>query len=563
MSLPITIPFTFATASSPIPLSELDSNFSVIISALNGVANGTSNLSNVLITGGNISNLATPLPVGSGGTGMTTLTANAVVIGNGAGSLKIVSPGASGNVLTSNGFSWTSVAAPTGTVPAANVISNFLVANGTNWASVPVVFNALAYGSYNDTAITAAITACSAAGGGIVYLPQGTWTLSSGITVPSGVTLCGAGRGATLLSPAPMSIAVTLTGSYSGVRHLRIVGGATTGIGDGGNSNVGESFIEWVDIEQMTYGISYTGRGGYYNRAHNIRLNNCTTGINLSASDNNSPLGNGLEFEMEDINIGYDSHNPGSGQVGVNASNINFFTMRHVETLNMQLSGFFIRNCNFMAEMCLGDSASSNGWDIVNTTQAVPNPFPFTPSIPGGGFGVNLIQCWASANGGNGFVIINAPAIMVGCQALGNGGYGIKIPFSTGSTNSLPVVVDGCISNNNSSVGIGIENAPARVSGCYVAYNSYGITMTCQSGSVMPMSVSGCTATHNTGVGIYFNYCLPNATGNTMAYNGDHGITFDSGVPTNNGVVSSNSGYGNALSNIYTVNSQTNNIGNM
>lgn len=46
--------------------------------------------------------------VAQGGTGLTSLTANNVIIGNGTSSPQFVAPGTAGNVLTSNGTSWTS-----------------------------------------------------------------------------------------------------------------------------------------------------------------------------------------------------------------------------------------------------------------------------------------------------------------------------------------------------------------------------------------------------------------------------------------------------------------------
>jgi hypothetical protein len=59
------------------------------------------------------SNVTGTLPVGNGGTGATTFTTNSVVLGNGTSALNanLVAPGASGNVLTSNGSTWTSAAA--------------------------------------------------------------------------------------------------------------------------------------------------------------------------------------------------------------------------------------------------------------------------------------------------------------------------------------------------------------------------------------------------------------------------------------------------------------------
>lgn len=54
---------------------------------------------------------AVPIPVSDGGTGATTLTSNNVVLGNGTSAPNFVAPGTSGNVLTSNGTTWTSAAA--------------------------------------------------------------------------------------------------------------------------------------------------------------------------------------------------------------------------------------------------------------------------------------------------------------------------------------------------------------------------------------------------------------------------------------------------------------------
>ena len=55
----------------------------------------------------------TGLPVAGGGTGLTTLTANNVILGAGTSTPTFVAPSTSGNVLTSNGTTWTS-AAPAG-----------------------------------------------------------------------------------------------------------------------------------------------------------------------------------------------------------------------------------------------------------------------------------------------------------------------------------------------------------------------------------------------------------------------------------------------------------------
>ena len=56
MTLPITIPYTFATATGSLPLSQLDSDFTTVANAVNGVADGTNALPTVNITGGTIAN---------------------------------------------------------------------------------------------------------------------------------------------------------------------------------------------------------------------------------------------------------------------------------------------------------------------------------------------------------------------------------------------------------------------------------------------------------------------------------------------------------------------------
>ena len=53
---------------------------------------------------------STGIAVSSGGTGVKTLTSNAVLVGNGTGAITSVSPSTVGNVLTSNGTTWQSVA---------------------------------------------------------------------------------------------------------------------------------------------------------------------------------------------------------------------------------------------------------------------------------------------------------------------------------------------------------------------------------------------------------------------------------------------------------------------
>lgn len=86
MALPITIPNTFATETTNIPLSDLDANFTTVANAINGIGSGSEALANVAITGGTLTNVTantititsgsitgiTDLAVADGGTGAST-----------------------------------------------------------------------------------------------------------------------------------------------------------------------------------------------------------------------------------------------------------------------------------------------------------------------------------------------------------------------------------------------------------------------------------------------------------------------------------------------------------
>jgi len=83
------------------------------------------------------------LPVANGGTGAATLDANNVILGNGTSAVQFVAPGTNGNVLTSNGTTWTSAAAGGGGG------SFVFLGSGTGNTSV-VDFNNLDTSTYNS-----------------------------------------------------------------------------------------------------------------------------------------------------------------------------------------------------------------------------------------------------------------------------------------------------------------------------------------------------------------------------------------------------------------------------
>lgn len=93
------------------------------------------------------------LPVANGGTGATTLTANNVILGNTTSAVQFVAPGTSGNLLTSNGTTWTSAAPAAGgtvTSVAASVPSIFSISGS------PITTSGTLAMTYSGTALPVA-----------------------------------------------------------------------------------------------------------------------------------------------------------------------------------------------------------------------------------------------------------------------------------------------------------------------------------------------------------------------------------------------------------------------
>lgn len=86
---------------------------SVTLDAGAAAADTTLTIPNVT---GTVLQSGTAVTVAQGGTGAATLTANAVLIGNGTSAVTAVAPSTAGNVLTSNGTAWASTAPATGSL---------------------------------------------------------------------------------------------------------------------------------------------------------------------------------------------------------------------------------------------------------------------------------------------------------------------------------------------------------------------------------------------------------------------------------------------------------------
>jgi hypothetical protein len=165
------------------------------------------NSTTVAITGGTITGI-TDLTVADGGTGASSITANSVILGNGTSTLSgnLVAPSTSGNVLMSNGTTWTSAAfnkltldtaqaSTSGTsinftgipswVKRVTVMFSGVSTNGTSNYLMQIGSSSISNTGYNSAATNAAdtVTSVSSTAGFIFNINSVSYAISGIITI--------------------------------------------------------------------------------------------------------------------------------------------------------------------------------------------------------------------------------------------------------------------------------------------------------------------------------------------------------------------------------------------
>lgn len=132
---------------------------------------------------------------GGGGSGIAPSLVDAkgdLIAASGADTVDRLGVGANGQVLTADSAQALGVKWAAASATASNALTVFNVKD--------VAYGAVGNGVSDDTPeINAAISAANAAGGGIVYLPPGSYRVATSLTLLSGVHLVGAGKGVSIL----------------------------------------------------------------------------------------------------------------------------------------------------------------------------------------------------------------------------------------------------------------------------------------------------------------------------------------------------------------------------
>jgi hypothetical protein len=199
------------------------------------------------------------LPVANGGTGATSLTANNVLLGNGTSALQVVAPGTSGNVLTSNGTTWTSAAAGAALSGVTDSGSPFETALGHQAGNVNTGTNNTFIGYRAGLSNT-----------------TGTETTAVGsLALDANTTGSNTALGFSALGSNTTGSSNTGIGRYA--LSQNVTGAANVAVGDSAlSSNVGSSNVA---VGQNALGINTTG-------ASNVALGRDALGANTTASNN-------------------------------------------------------------------------------------------------------------------------------------------------------------------------------------------------------------------------------------------------------------------------------------
>jgi len=197
-------------------------------------------------TAGNVTGI---VAVANGGTGVATLTANNVLLGNGTSSPQAVAPGTSGNLLTSNGTTWVSAAPVAPDVQTFASTSTWTKPTGGQTMARIMVWGGGGGGANNSTG-----------GGGGGYNEQIvpiSW-LASTVTVTVGA---GGGIGSSSGSPGGTS-SFPLATSFNGRSAVAAGGG---GGGGGATASISGSLTPYIwhggTNQGDAYG-AYAGGGG-------------------------------------------------------------------------------------------------------------------------------------------------------------------------------------------------------------------------------------------------------------------------------------------------------------
>jgi hypothetical protein len=171
----------------------------------------------------------------------------------------------------------------------------------------------------SNTAIQAAIDAVSAAGGGIVYVPPGTYLMAAGLTLQSKVALVGAGPGASVLTATASIASMVLINTKTDVRvaGLTLQGNHVASPTDGnfGGIQLANScqrvLIENCELKDFRgNGVDLNVSNAFVTLRQN-RLSNCRVGVSVFKGNARIRIVDNDLYRVREIGINVDDATSG------------------------------------------------------------------------------------------------------------------------------------------------------------------------------------------------------------------------------------------------------------
>lgn len=185
----------------------------------------------------------------------------------------------------------------------------------------------------NTTNLNSAISAASAQGGGVVYLPAGTIAINS-INLPAKVILKGEGKSVTVIESIVGDEVITLTGDACGLMDLTIDGvdlvTGSVGIYSKAKDDV---IIERVKVKRLDTGLLWLG--GIDPVWRDFDIDNCVDAVRLLGDQNVNNGNDGDEISGGLWDGGVISNTTGVGlELSVRDKPVSYFTIRKVDFID-------------------------------------------------------------------------------------------------------------------------------------------------------------------------------------------------------------------------------------
>jgi hypothetical protein len=389
--------------------------------------------------------------------------------------------------------------------------------------------NVLDYGVTGDgstddtTAIQSALTACDAAGGGVVYFPTGTYKITSTIDLTGfeNVTIQGENVNSTRFAP---TITDNNYFTFTNAKQCKICSvsiiptvtqttGSAVYFSNGYNLTVSDVIIGYG----VRRGISLLGGADQFiYTIENFIISNCATGIYIDDTPQDVFISTGLIGSCTASGISMIS---GSG---IYVENVDVISC-NTGISTYPSTGKTVANLFFDSVLC--DTCTTDGWAFFTNGGDVRQ--------------INMSNCWGATNGNNGLHFGNCNSVAVtNFRAFNNQYRGIYVQAGVNySFSNCQAVANSMVSSNSydgmSIDGVGVTDV-SIIGGVYgntggwPGYNNQKNGIGISSGSINNYVIIGADLTGNVTAGL-----TDGGTGTTKYIYGNSGYkTSNSGTAT-------------------------------